>query len=96
MSERIEPFTLHVPDEDLADLRRRLAAVRWPAGGTVTDTSQGPTQDKLAALVAHWRDKYDWRAARPSSTAWASTGPPSTGSASTSCTSAQPSPAPCH
>ena len=62
MSERIEPFTLHVPDEDLADLRRRLAAVRWPAGGTVTDTSQGPTQDKLAALVAHWRDKYDWRA----------------------------------
>jgi epoxide hydrolase len=62
MSERIEPFTLHVPDEDLADLRRRLAAVRWPAGGTVTDTSQGPTWDKLAALVAHWRDKYDWRA----------------------------------
>ena len=62
MSERIEPFTLHVPDEDLADLRRRLAAVRWPAGGTVTDTSQGPTRDKLAALVAHWRDKYDWRA----------------------------------
>ncbi|WP_030438272.1 epoxide hydrolase family protein [Actinoplanes subtropicus] len=62
MSERIEPFTLHVPDEDLADLRHRLAAVRWPAGGTVTDTSQGPTQDKLAALVAHWRDKYDWRA----------------------------------
>ena len=62
MSERIEPFTLHVPDEDLADLRRRLAAVRWPAGETVTDTSQGPTRDKLAALVAHWRDKYDWRA----------------------------------
>ena len=62
MSERIEPFTLHVPDEDLADLRRRLSAVRWPAGGTVTDTSQGPTPEKLRALVAHWRDAYDWRA----------------------------------
>ena len=53
MSERIEPFTLHVPDEDLADLRRRLAAVRWPAGGTVTDTSQGPTRDKLEIGRAH-------------------------------------------
>ena len=62
MSEKIEPFTLHVPDEDLADLRRRLSAVRWPAGGTVTDTSQGPTPEKLRALVDHWRDAYDWRA----------------------------------
>ncbi|GAA2466334.1 epoxide hydrolase family protein [Winogradskya humida] len=62
MSGTIERFTLHVPDEDLADLHRRLAAVRWPAGSTVTDTSQGPTQDKLQALVEHWRDKYDWRA----------------------------------
>jgi pimeloyl-ACP methyl ester carboxylesterase len=61
MSEKIEPFVLHVPDEDLADLRRRLAAVRWPAGRTVTDTSQGPTPEKLQALVTHWRDHYDWR-----------------------------------
>ena len=58
----IESFTRHVPDEDLADLRRRLAAVRWPAGGTVTDTSQGPVPAKLQALVTHWQDKYDWRA----------------------------------
>jgi len=62
MSDQIDSITLDVPDEQLADLRRRLAAVRWPAGGTVTDTSQGPTTDKLRALVEHWRDKYDWRA----------------------------------
>lgn len=63
-------FTLAVPDEDLADLRRRLAAVRWPAGGTVTDTSQGPTPDKLRALVSYWHDHYDWRACEAQLNSW--------------------------
>ena len=59
--------------------------MRWPAGRTVTDTSQGPTPDKLQALIAHWRDKYDWRACEADST-WANSVRRSTGSTSTSCT----------
>ena len=57
MTEIIEPITLKVPEEQLADLQTRLANVRWPGGRTVSDSSQGPTVEKLAALVYHWRDK---------------------------------------
>jgi pimeloyl-ACP methyl ester carboxylesterase len=62
MSDQIESIQLSVPQADLDDLRSRLSRVRWPAGRTVADTSQGPTPEKLAALVEHWRDRYDWRA----------------------------------
>lgn len=61
VTETIEPITLNVPEEQLADLKARLTSVRWPAGRTVSDSSQGPTMEKLAALVEHWRDNYDWR-----------------------------------
>src|SRR5215467_10307601 len=37
----IRPFEVHVPDEDLADLRRRLTATRWPGKELVADRSQG-------------------------------------------------------
>jgi len=58
---QIEAVHLAVADADLADLRGRLDRVRWPEGRTVTGTSQGPTPEKLRALVEHWRDRYDWR-----------------------------------
>jgi pimeloyl-ACP methyl ester carboxylesterase len=61
MSDLIEAVHLSVPDADLTDLHERLARVRWPAGRTVTDTSQGPTPEKLRSLVTYWRDEYDWR-----------------------------------
>ena len=61
MTDAIERVRLAVPQDQLDDLARRLAAVRWPAGRTVTDTSQGPVQEKLEALVAHWSTAYDWR-----------------------------------
>ena len=61
MSDQISPVTIAVSDEQLADLKHRLANVRWPEGRTVTDTSQGPTVEKLKALTDHWRDSYDWR-----------------------------------
>jgi pimeloyl-ACP methyl ester carboxylesterase len=57
----IEPFTLDVPQAQLDDLTDRLARTRWPDRETVGDTSQGPPLAKLKALVAHWRDGYDWR-----------------------------------
>lgn len=61
MSDQIDPLHLSVPEADLDDLRARLGRVRWPEGRTVTDTSQGPTTEKLTALIEHWRDGYDWR-----------------------------------
>jgi len=61
VSDQISPVTIAVSDEQLADLKHRLTNVRWPEGRTVTDTSQGPTVEKLKALTDHWRDSYDWR-----------------------------------
>lgn len=61
MSE-LRPFRIAVPDADLDDLRRRLAATRWPEPATVDDWSQGVPLAYLQELVAHWADGYDWRA----------------------------------
>jgi pimeloyl-ACP methyl ester carboxylesterase len=57
----IRPFSVQVPEEALADLRRRLAATRWPDKETVTDQSQGAQLAKLQALVRYWGHGYDWR-----------------------------------
>jgi hypothetical protein len=58
----IRPFEVHVPDEDLADLRRRIAATRWPGKELVADRSQGVQLATIQALVACWNTGYDWRA----------------------------------
>ena len=57
----ILPFRVHVPDADLADLKRRLAATRWPDKETVADQSQGAQLANLQELVRHWATDYDWR-----------------------------------
>jgi pimeloyl-ACP methyl ester carboxylesterase len=57
----IRPFRAHVPDADVADLKRRLAATRWPDKETVADRSQGPRLAELRALVDYWGTGYDWR-----------------------------------
>ncbi len=57
----VHPFRVHVPDEALVDLRRRLAATRWPDRETVTDQSQGVQLASLEALVRYWERDYDWR-----------------------------------
>lgn len=59
----VRSFHVNVPDADLADLRRRLAATRWPDRETVTDRSQGAPLAKLQALVRYWATEYDWRKA---------------------------------
>jgi pimeloyl-ACP methyl ester carboxylesterase len=66
----IRPFRVHVPDEALADLRRRLATTRWPAQETVADQSQGAQLEKLQALVRYWQKGYDWRKAEAKLNAW--------------------------
>jgi Epoxide hydrolase N terminus/TAT (twin-arginine translocation) pathway signal sequence len=60
-AEAIRPFSFHASDEALVDLRRRLAATRWPERETVTDSSQGVQLATIQALAAYWEKSYDWR-----------------------------------
>jgi pimeloyl-ACP methyl ester carboxylesterase len=62
MSEAIEPFQIQVDDAILEDLHDRLARTRLPDQITGTGWEYGIPIDYLAALVAYWRDDYDWRA----------------------------------
>ena len=55
------PFRVDVPDEALADLKRRLAMTRWPERETVENWDQGVPLAKLRALVDYWGATYDWR-----------------------------------
>jgi pimeloyl-ACP methyl ester carboxylesterase len=59
----IRPFQVNVPKADLADLRRRLAATRWPTKELVADRSQGVQLATLKELVRYWATDYDWRKA---------------------------------
>jgi pimeloyl-ACP methyl ester carboxylesterase len=59
----IRPFRVSVPESDLADLRRRLAATRWPTKELVEDRSQGVQRATLKELVRYWATDYDWRQA---------------------------------
>jgi pimeloyl-ACP methyl ester carboxylesterase len=61
--EAIRPFRVRVPDADIADLRRRIAATRWPDKETVADQSQGAQLAKLRELVRYWGTDYNWRKA---------------------------------
>jgi pimeloyl-ACP methyl ester carboxylesterase len=58
----IRPFEVHVPDEDLADLRRRIAATRLPSKELVDDRSQGVQLATIQELARYWTADYDWRA----------------------------------
>jgi pimeloyl-ACP methyl ester carboxylesterase len=56
------PFQIHASDEELADLKRRLKATRWPEAETVDDWSQGIPLAYLQEVCEYWADEYDWRA----------------------------------
>src|SRR3954462_2665658 len=58
----IRPFHVDVPEEALTDLRRRLAATRWPSRELVTDRSQGVQLATMQELTRYWATDYDWRA----------------------------------
>jgi pimeloyl-ACP methyl ester carboxylesterase len=57
----IRPYRVHVPDAALADLKRRIAATRWPEKETVADPSQGAPLARMQELVRYWGSGYDWR-----------------------------------
>src|SRR5918997_1530801 len=57
----IRPFHVEVPEEALADLRRHIAATRWPSRELVEDRSQGVQLATMQALARYWSTEYDWR-----------------------------------
>jgi epoxide hydrolase-like protein len=59
----IRPFRVHVSDEAVTELRRRIQATRWPDKETVADRSQGAQLATLQELVRYWGSGYDWRKA---------------------------------
>jgi hypothetical protein len=57
----IRPLRVHVLESQLADLRRRIKATRWPDRETVTDDSQGVPLAMIQELARDWSTDYDWR-----------------------------------
>jgi pimeloyl-ACP methyl ester carboxylesterase len=57
----VRPFRIDVPEEDLVDLRRRIAATQWPERETVADESQGVQLATMQELARYWATDYDWR-----------------------------------
>ena len=58
----IRPFRIEVSEEQLAELRRRLAATRWPSSELVADRSQGVQLATIQAVARYWATDFDWRA----------------------------------
>src|SRR5688572_12389356 len=56
----IRPFQYKAPDAELADLRRRIKATRWPDRETVADASQGVQLATMQELARYWAAEYDW------------------------------------
>ena len=67
MSNRVEtaseirPFHVEIPEDELADLRRRILATRWPERETVDDSAQGVPLAMTQELACYWQTDYDWR-----------------------------------
>ena len=57
----IRPFSVHMPGEAIAEMRRRILAVRWPERETVPDTTQGVQLGVMRELADYWGSDYDWR-----------------------------------
>src|SRR6478672_3753507 len=57
----VSSFSVRIPHAQLADLKRRLAATRWPDREAASDWSQGVPLERLRSLVTYWEKEYDWR-----------------------------------
>src|SRR3712207_9106647 len=57
----VRDFRIDVPEEELDDLRQRIAATRWPSKELVADRSQGVQLATLQELARYWATDYDWR-----------------------------------
>jgi pimeloyl-ACP methyl ester carboxylesterase len=59
--ESIRPFRINFPEATIVDLRRRVAATKWPERETVTDATQGVQLATMRELALYWQKEYDWR-----------------------------------
>ena len=57
----IRPFHYRATSDELADLKRRIFATRWPERETVDNDTQGVQLDTIQKLARHWATDYDWR-----------------------------------
>jgi pimeloyl-ACP methyl ester carboxylesterase len=57
----IRPFSFRASDDDLADLKRRILATRWPGRETVSDDTQGVQLSTIQKLADYWVNQHDWR-----------------------------------
>jgi len=57
----VRPFQVAFSDVELADLRRRVTATRWPDRELTADASQGVQLSIVRKLARRWSDGYDWR-----------------------------------
>src|ERR687893_716062 len=57
----VRPFQVEIAEEELAELRRRIEATRWPSQELVADRSQGVQLATMQALARDWATQYDWR-----------------------------------
>ncbi len=62
MTNEVRPFTIQIPDSQLADLRRRLTDARWPDEVEAEPWRYGPPIDYMKSFLAYWIEQYDWRA----------------------------------
>ena len=60
-ADAIRPFHINFPEAALVDLRRRIAAARWPERELVTDASQGVQLATMQKLARYWQTGYNWR-----------------------------------
>src|SRR3984893_5925855 len=59
----IRPLRVSIPEAELADLRRRVKATKWPVNETVNDATQGVQSATMQKLARYWGTDYDWRKA---------------------------------
>ena len=57
----IRSFQVEIAEEQIDDLRRRIAATRWPTKELVPDRSQGVQLATVQELARYWTSEYDWR-----------------------------------
>jgi Epoxide hydrolase N terminus len=60
-SAAVRAFEIGFDESELVDLRRRIAATRWPERETVADDSQGVPLAMMQDLAHYWAADYDWR-----------------------------------
>src|SRR6185436_17602748 len=57
----IRSFQIEISEKQIEDLKRRIAATRWPTKELVKDRSQGVQLATLRELARYWTAEYDWR-----------------------------------